>query len=107
MGALGGALQAVGTHLRECLISFAHEIAEEDDPVPDGIAPPKSNDVTAWVALLAKAIAPALPTHVCAIPQGICRTYVGLSANPRRGGTLSGPPPACRCNTPVSPLRRP
>ncbi len=34
--------------------------------MPDGIAPPKSNDVTAWVALLAKAIAPALPTHVCA-----------------------------------------
>ena len=85
--------QAVGTHLRECLISFAHEIAEEDDPVPDGIAPPKSNDVTAWVALLAKAIAPALPTHVCAIPQGIVEPTwdyqltlagVGRSAGHRR-----------------------
>lgn len=49
--------QAVGNHLRECLISFAHEIAEAG-VTPDGTAHPKSSDVVAWAQLFAEAIAP-------------------------------------------------
>jgi hypothetical protein len=49
--------QAVGTHLRECLISFAHEI-EEEGLVSDVATRPKASDVVAWAALFAEAIAP-------------------------------------------------
>lgn len=49
--------QAVGTHLRECLISFAHAI-EADELVGEGNERPKSSDVVAWASLFADSIAP-------------------------------------------------
>lgn len=49
--------QAVGTYLRECLISLAHEI-KSDELVADGAVTPKSSDVVAWAQLFVNAIAP-------------------------------------------------
>jgi hypothetical protein len=49
--------QAVGTHLRECLISLAHEI-QDDDLLPEGTERPKGSNVVAWLELFADAIAP-------------------------------------------------
>ncbi len=49
--------QAVGTHLRECLISFVHEIAD-NDIVPKDEQRPKASDVVGWLNLFAAALAP-------------------------------------------------
>lgn len=49
--------QAVGTHLRECLISFAHEVAD-DSIVPQDGQRPKASDVVGWLNLFAGALAP-------------------------------------------------
>lgn len=48
--------QAVGVRLRECLVSFTSEIAN-DALVPQGAAAPKSADVVAWTSLLADELA--------------------------------------------------
>jgi hypothetical protein len=49
--------QAVGVRLRECLVSFASEIADVD-LVPEGTEPPKRADVVGWSNLLADRLAP-------------------------------------------------
>ena len=49
--------QSVGVRLRECLVTYASEIADAD-LVPDGTTPPKGADVVAWSALLADRLAP-------------------------------------------------
>lgn len=49
--------QAVGVRLRECLISYAGKIANED-LVPDGEDLPKGADVVRWTNLLADRLAP-------------------------------------------------
>jgi len=43
--------QAVGVRLRECMVTFAAEIADED-LVPDGESSPKKADVVGWSELL-------------------------------------------------------
>lgn len=48
--------QAVGVRLRECLVSYAAEIAD-DDLVPEGTEPPKGADVVGWTNLLAQRLA--------------------------------------------------
>lgn len=48
--------QAVGVRLRECLVSFAGEIANED-LVPEGTAVPRGSDVVGWTGLLADQLA--------------------------------------------------
>jgi hypothetical protein len=48
--------QAVGVRLRECLVSFAGEIANED-LVPQGEPAPKAADVVGWTSLLADELA--------------------------------------------------
>ena len=48
--------QAVGVRLRECLVSFLGEAADED-LVPEGQAPPKAADFKAWTDLLANRLA--------------------------------------------------
>jgi hypothetical protein len=48
--------QAVGMQLRECLISFIIETAE-DDMVPTGEIPPQGTNFKAWTALLADTLA--------------------------------------------------
>lgn len=67
VGALNAAreaedFQAVGVRLRECLVSFASEIANED-LVPDGAAAPKRADVVGWTNLLADELAPGSSTE--------------------------------------------
>jgi hypothetical protein len=49
--------QAVGTHLRETLVSLAHELAD-DALVPAGSEPPKAADVVGWVELFVRALTP-------------------------------------------------
>lgn len=49
--------QGVGAHLRESLVSFAHEV-QHADLVAEGADPPKASDVVAWGGLLADALAP-------------------------------------------------
>lgn len=49
--------QAVGMHLRECMMSLAHEL-QGDELVPEGTVRPKSSDVVAWGGLFVDAIAP-------------------------------------------------
>ncbi len=49
--------QAVGVRLRECLVSFAAEVAN-DDLLPEGEAPPKAADVVGWTNHLIDALAP-------------------------------------------------
>lgn len=48
--------QAVGVRLRECLISFVGETAN-DDLVPEGEEPPKQPDFKGWAELLANGLA--------------------------------------------------
>jgi hypothetical protein len=48
--------QAVGVRLRECLVSFAAEIAD-DDLLPAGTDAPKRADVVGWTNLLANTLA--------------------------------------------------
>jgi hypothetical protein len=48
--------QAIGVRLRECLVSFAAEIANED-LVAAGAEAPKAADVVAWMSLLAGRLA--------------------------------------------------
>lgn len=48
--------QAVGVRLRECLISFVGETAN-DDLVPEGQEPPKQSDFKGWAELLANMLA--------------------------------------------------
>jgi hypothetical protein len=48
--------QAVGMRLRECLVSFVSEVANED-LVPQGSSPPKGADVVGWTNLLANELA--------------------------------------------------
>lgn len=48
--------QAVGVRLRECLVSYAGEVAD-DGLVPDGTEPPKGADVVGWTNLLAQRLA--------------------------------------------------
>jgi hypothetical protein len=48
--------QAVGVRLRECLVSFVSEIAN-DDLVPQGATAPKGADVVGWSSLLADHLA--------------------------------------------------
>jgi hypothetical protein len=48
--------QAVGVRLRECLVSYATEIADPD-LVPQGAEPPTGADVVAWSHLLADRVA--------------------------------------------------
>ena len=48
--------QAAGMRLRECLVSFAGEVANED-LVPEGTTAPKAADVINWVELLANVLA--------------------------------------------------
>jgi hypothetical protein len=47
--------QAVGTHLRETLVSLAHELAD-DSLVPAGSEPPKAADVVDWIDLFVRAL---------------------------------------------------
>lgn len=47
--------QAVGMHLRECLISFADE-TRSDELVPEGAVTPKAADFVSWAELLANAL---------------------------------------------------
>ncbi|MEU8388146.1 hypothetical protein [Micromonospora sp. NPDC048842] len=49
--------QAVGMRLRECLVSFIDETADEN-LVPDGTPPPKKADFKGWVEHLANRLAP-------------------------------------------------
>jgi len=49
--------QAVGTHLRETLVSLAQELAD-DKLVPAGGEPPKASDVVGWVDLFVRAMTP-------------------------------------------------
>ncbi|MBS1675970.1 MAG: hypothetical protein JST08_01165 [Actinobacteria bacterium] len=49
--------QAIGVRLRECLVSFAAEVAT-DELVPDGETPPKAADVVGWTNLLVDALLP-------------------------------------------------
>lgn len=49
--------QAVGMRLRESLLSFVHERAE-DATVPEGIEPPKRSDFKGWAELLAATASP-------------------------------------------------
>jgi hypothetical protein len=49
--------QTVGVRLRECLVTYASEIAH-DDLVPDGTEPPKGSDVVGWSNLLIQLLAP-------------------------------------------------
>jgi len=49
--------QAVGVRLRECLVSFAVEVADAD-LVPEGTETPKKADVVSWSNLLADRLAP-------------------------------------------------
>jgi hypothetical protein len=49
--------QGVGVRLRECMVSFAGEIADAD-LVPDGTDAPKGADVVEWSNLLADRLAP-------------------------------------------------
>jgi hypothetical protein len=48
--------QAVGVRLRECLVSFVGETAN-DDLVPEGQEPPKRSDFKGWSELLANTLA--------------------------------------------------
>lgn len=48
--------QAVGVRLRECLVSYTSEVADED-LVPTGAEPPKGADVVGWTNLLAQQLA--------------------------------------------------
>lgn len=48
--------QAVGVRLRECLVSYTSEVAN-DDLVPAGTEPPKGADVVGWTNLLAQQLA--------------------------------------------------
>lgn len=48
--------QAVGVRLRECLVSYAKEVAD-DDLVAEGTQRPKSADVVAWTNLLVQRLA--------------------------------------------------
>lgn len=48
--------QAVGVRLRECLVSYAREVAD-NDLVPGGTEPPKGADVVGWTSLLAQRLA--------------------------------------------------
>lgn len=48
--------QAVGMHLRECLVSFVGE-TRSDGLVPEGTEPPKAADVVGWCELLADRLA--------------------------------------------------
>jgi hypothetical protein len=50
------AFQAVGVHLRECLVSFIGE-ATDETIVPAGIEPPKGADFKGWTDLLANHVA--------------------------------------------------
>ena len=49
--------QAVGVRLRECLVTYASEIADAN-LVPEDTTPPKGADVVAWSILLADRLAP-------------------------------------------------
>src|SRR5260370_7639261 len=49
--------QMVGTHLREALISLAHEL-QANELVPDGEEAPKASDMVAWVDLFVRAMTP-------------------------------------------------
>ncbi|MCP3800719.1 hypothetical protein NLX83_15735 [Allokutzneria sp. A3M-2-11 16] len=49
--------QAVGVRLRECLVTFAMEVAD-DRLIPEGEQAPRAADVKAWAALLANYLAP-------------------------------------------------
>ncbi len=49
--------QTVGTHLRETLISLAHEL-QANELVPDGEEAPKASDMVAWVDLFVRAMTP-------------------------------------------------
>jgi hypothetical protein len=66
--------QAVGVRLRECLIAFAHALA---DPaiVREGTEPPQAANFVAWAELLAYALAPGRDN------AGI-RKYLKAQANP-------------------------
>lgn len=48
--------QAVGMHLRECLVSFTAETTWKS-LVPEGTEPPKAADVIGWIELLADRLA--------------------------------------------------
>jgi hypothetical protein len=53
--------QAVGTHLRECLVSLSHEIADQlyeglGGPTPAPV--PKASDFVAWAELLVRHVTP-------------------------------------------------
>jgi hypothetical protein len=48
--------QAVGVRLRECLVSFIGETAD-DEMVPEGQEPPKQSDFKGWTDLLASTLA--------------------------------------------------
>lgn len=54
--------QAVGVRLRECLVSFAGEIADAD-LVPDGTDAPKGAGVVEWSNLLADRLASGSPNQ--------------------------------------------
>jgi hypothetical protein len=49
--------QTVGTHLRETLISLAHEL-QANEIVPTGTEPPKASDLVAWTDLFVRAMTP-------------------------------------------------
>ena len=49
--------QAVGVRLRECLVSYAVEVAD-DELVPEGMEAPKGADVVAWTNHLVQRLAP-------------------------------------------------
>jgi hypothetical protein len=55
-GARSETFQAVGVRLRECLVSFVGETAN-DEMVPDGQDPPKNSDFKGWTDLLANTLA--------------------------------------------------
>jgi hypothetical protein len=57
--------QAVGVRLRECLVSFAGEVANQD-LVPDDPAPPKKADVVGWTNLLIDQLAHGRRLSRCA-----------------------------------------
>lgn len=57
--------QSVGVRLRECLVSFVGETAD-DEMVPDGQEPPKRSDFKGWTDLLANTLAGGEAEPTCA-----------------------------------------
>lgn len=58
--------QAVGTHLRECLVSLSHEIADDlyEDLHGEMVGDrPKASDFVAWAELLVHAVTPGQTNH--------------------------------------------